>query len=235
MHGSWLAEACTCVSALSAVSMSGAPSTEVMMMFLRLSCLAARSVPMACGSLMANTASTFGKRVRWFCITLRPPSREPLASWSSDSTLMSGLFFEHRLAAVDAIDHRRDLRAVLDDHVALAAELLDDELAGDLAGLHVVGLHGRVGAVGRHVDAHHHDAGLLGLLQRGLDGLGVDRVDEDHVDPRGDEAVDLRELLVEVVVGRQRRDLDGRVVAAWPWPPRPWRARRRRDCRASRA
>ena len=59
-HGSWLAEASTWVLPLSAPSMSGAPSTEVMMNSLRPSCLAARSLPTACGSLIVNTASING-------------------------------------------------------------------------------------------------------------------------------------------------------------------------------
>ena len=64
VYGSWLAEAWICVGVVSADTMSGAPSTEVMTMPVRLSCLAARSDPIACGSLMVNTPARSGKRVR---------------------------------------------------------------------------------------------------------------------------------------------------------------------------
>ena len=56
---------------------------------------------------------------------------------------------------------------------------------------------------GRDVDRHHDDAGRLRLLDRRLDRLRVGGVDQDHVDAGGDEVVDLRELLVQVVVGRR--------------------------------
>ena len=79
-----------------------------------------------------------------------------------------GRLGERRLAAVDAIHHRGDLRAVLDDDVALHAELVDEVLAGDLTGLHVVGRHGRIGAVGVGVDRHDLDAGRLRLGDGGL-------------------------------------------------------------------
>ena len=78
---------------------------------------------------------------------------------------------EHRLAALDAVDHGRDLRAVLDDHVALAADLVGDVLAGDLAGLDVVGLHRGVGPGGGDVDRDDDDAGRLGALDRRRDRL----------------------------------------------------------------
>ena len=61
-NGSCEAEAWICGEAgsFNAVSMSGAPSTEVMMIPERCCWRAARSVPMACGSLMAKIASIFG-------------------------------------------------------------------------------------------------------------------------------------------------------------------------------
>ena len=95
--------------------MSGAPSTEVMMMSLRPSCLAARSLPIACGSLIVNTASMSAKRVRWPCMTFRPPSRRALAVLVVGQDLDVRVLGQHLLAALDPVDHRRDLRAVLDD------------------------------------------------------------------------------------------------------------------------
>ena len=82
VNGSWLAEASIIgeFGSLSAASISGAPSTEVMIMVLRLSCLAARFEPSVCGSLMAKIASTLGKRVSRLFITVRPASRWPLPS-----------------------------------------------------------------------------------------------------------------------------------------------------------
>jgi hypothetical protein len=63
-NGSWEAEAwiCAVAGSLSATSMSGAPSTAVMTMPERCCWRAARSVPIACGSLMAKIASILEKR-----------------------------------------------------------------------------------------------------------------------------------------------------------------------------
>ena len=88
---------------------------------------------------------------------------------------MSGVLAEDVLATDHAVDHRRDLRPVLDDDIALAAELVDDVLAGDLAGLDVVRRHRGVGAFGRRVHRDHDDAGRLRLLDRGPDRLGSPR------------------------------------------------------------
>ncbi|CAM2151708.1 hypothetical protein PT2222_260113 [Paraburkholderia tropica] len=118
---------------------------------------------------------------------------------------------EHLLAAVHAVDHRRDLRAVFDNDVALAVDLLREVFAGDRAGLHVVGLHGGVGARGAHVHGQHHDAGRARLAHGGLDGFRIGGVQQDHVDVRRDEVVDLRELLVQIVVGGHGRDLRVRI------------------------
>ena len=113
---------------------------------------------------------------------------------------MPGFLREHLLAALDAVDHRGDLRAVLDDHVALAAELVDDVLAGDLAGLDVVGLHRGVGARRPRRRPRRRRCRPPAPLDRRRDRLRVGGVEQDQVDAGGDEVVDLGELLVEVVV-----------------------------------
>ena len=84
-------------------------------------------------------------------------------------------------------------------------------LAGDLARLDVVRLHRGVGPGRGDVDRDDDDARRLGALHRRRDRLRVGRVEQDQVDAGGDEVVDLGELLVQVVVGRDRRDLDVRV------------------------
>ena len=93
-----------------------------------------------------------------------------------------------------------------------SVQLVDDELAGLLAGLDVVGLDRGVRALGGDVDRDHDDARRLRPLDRRLDRLRVGGVDQDQVDARGDEVVDLGVLLVQVVVGRDRGHRD--VVAA---------------------
>ena len=108
------------------------------------------------------------------------------------------------------------------------------KLARELAGLDVVGLHRGIGAGGGHVDRHHHDAGGLRLLHRRLDRLRVGGVEQDHVDVSGDEVVDLRELLVQVVVGRHRRDLHVRIDLLRLRLRALGDASRSTDCRATR-
>ena len=116
---------------------------------------------------------------------------------------------QHLLAAIDPIDDRADLRPVLDDHLAAGlAELVGDVLAGDLAGLDIVGLHRGIGPGCRDVDRDHHHPRSLRPLDRRRDRVRVGRVDQDHVDARRDEIVDLGELLVQVVVGRGRVHLN---------------------------
>ena len=61
-------------------------------------------------------------------------------------------------------DDGRDLRAVDDEHVALSLEMIGDVLAGELAGLDVVGHHRHVGAGRCHVEGRHDHAGGLGAL-----------------------------------------------------------------------
>ena len=50
------------------------------------------------------------------------------------------------------------------------------------------------------VDVDQRDAGRRGRVRHRLGGRGVDRVDDDRVDARGDEVVDLVELLGDVVL-----------------------------------
>ena len=85
--------------------------------------------------------------------------------------------------------------------VTLAAELVGKELAAELAGLDVVGLDGDVRSGGRDVDRDHEDAGVLRALDGGAAGLRVGGVEQDQVHTRGDEAVDLGELLVQLIIG----------------------------------
>ncbi len=118
---------------------------------------------------------------------------------------------KHVLAALNAVDDGRRGRAIEDDVVALAARVVDQILAGDLARLDVVGHHGHVGTRGGDIEGCDYDACSLRLLNGRLDRLGVDSVQHDDIDAGGDEAVDLRDLLVQVVVGGYRRDLDIRI------------------------
>ena len=75
-------------------------------------------------------------------MTFMPPSREPLPSWSSDRISIFGFLASTSLQPLTRSITADDLRPVLDDHLAaLVAQLVDDVLAGDLAGLDIVGLH----------------------------------------------------------------------------------------------
>ena len=59
---------------------------------LRCACLAAKSAPIAVGSLIAKTASIFGCAINREVITSKPPSRLPLAFWLWDNNLISLCF-----------------------------------------------------------------------------------------------------------------------------------------------
>ena len=137
-----------------------------------------------------------------------PPSREPLPSWSSDRILMSGLLARSTsLQPLTRSITAETCGPFLMTTLPLPFELVDDVLAGDLAGLDVVGLTVASAPGGGDVDRDHDDAGRLRPLDRRLDRLRVGGVEQDHVDAGGDEVVDLGELLVQVVVGRDRRTL----------------------------
>ena len=115
------------------------------------------------------------------------------------------------LAALDAVDHRRDLGTVLNDDIPLAADLLGQVLAGQLAGLSIVGLDGGVRAGGGDIDRDDDDPGLLRPLDGGEDCPWIGRIEQNEVHSCGDEVVHLAELLVQIVVGRSRRHLNVRV------------------------
>src|SRR3954469_22284280 len=94
---------------------------------VRLSCLAARSAPIASWSLIVNTASILSKAVNRPTMTSKPPSRVTLPFWLSDRILMLGLLASDSLqpltrSSTDAAEHRRGRRAGDDDDVAGAAE-----------------------------------------------------------------------------------------------------------------
>ena len=138
--------------------MSGEPSTVVMTMPVRFSCLAARSAPMADGSLMVKMGID---------LIVRGQERGgdvEAAFARADAVLVVGQDLDvrmsghHLLAAVDAVDHAGDRRPVDDDQVALATELVGDVLAGLLAGGDVVGGDGRLRVVGGVVDGDHRNA-----------------------------------------------------------------------------
>src|SRR5262249_44714731 len=58
------------------------------------------------------------------------PLTRSLAVLVARENLDAGILGEDVLAARHTVDHGGDLRAILDDHVAFAAELVDDVLAG---------------------------------------------------------------------------------------------------------
>ena len=94
------------------------------------------------------------------------------------------------------------------------------------------GHHRGVRPLGRDVDRHDDDAGRLRPLDRRRDRLGVGGVEQDQVDARGDEIVDLGDLLVR---GRSRPTpvtlTFGLIFLALA--SAPLTARRRTGCRAS--
>jgi hypothetical protein len=118
---------------------------------------------------------------------------------------------DHVLAPLYTLDHRRDLWTVQDDHVAFAAHLVDQVLAGDCSGLDVVGFNRGIGSLRRGIDRDHGDAGRLGSTDCRFDGLWITRIKQDKIDAGSDKVVDLGVLLAQVVVETNRRDLYIRV------------------------
>ena len=121
---------------------------------------------------------------------------------------MPGALPKRLLAAVDPVDHRGDRRAVHDRHLALAVQLVDDVLASLLAGFDVVGGDRGGGPLGGDVHRDGDDAGRLQADHGRLDRDRIGGVDQHQIDAGGDEVVDLGGLLVQVIVGRNRRDGD---------------------------
>ena len=121
---------------------------------------------------------------------------------------MPGALPKACLAAVDAVDHRGHRRAVHDRHLALAVQLVDDVLAGLLAGFDVVGGDRGGRPLGGDIDRDGDDAGRLQADHGRLDRDRIGGVDQHQIDAGCDEVVDLGGLLVQVIVGRYRRDRD---------------------------
>lgn len=142
-------------------------------------------------------------------MTSSPPSRELFPFWSSERILISGLAANTFLQPTTRSMMAEFTRAVLDDDVALAAELVDDELTCDFASLHVVRRDSQIGAVSCGIDGNDDDAGVTSLLRwRARESLGVARIEEDHVDAGCNEIVDLVDLLVEILFKAEGRDFD---------------------------
>ena len=100
------------------------------------------------------------------------------------------------LQPFNTVGDRRILRTVLDDHIACALELSRDVLASDFASLYVVRRHGGVGGLSGRIDRHDDDARSLGFLDGRADGGGIAGVEQNEIDARGNEIVDLVNLLV---------------------------------------
>ena len=111
-------------------------------------------------------------------------------------------------AALDAVLHGGNRRAVDDQHIALLLQAIGDVFTGHLARLGVVRGNGGVGAVGRHVDRHHHDPGVAGAFHRRRDTFGIGGVQDNHVDFRRDKVINLRHLLAQVVAAGDQRHVD---------------------------
>ena len=203
---------------------------------LRLSCLAARSLPIGLRVVDGEHGVDLGEAGQVALHDVQAALARALAVLVVGQDLDVRVLGQHLLAAVDAVDHGADLRAVLDDHVAAClAELVGDELAGDLAGLDIVGLHGGVGAGGRDVDATTTMPAACARLIAGAMALGSAALTRIMSTPGGDEVVDLGELLVQVVVGRGGVDLDVRVDLLGLGLGALATGRRRTGCPASRA
>ena len=156
--------------------MSGEPSTPTMKNSFRCACFAAKSQPMAVGSLIAKTASIFVKAVNRSLITRKPASRLPPAFWSWDRILRSGCFLISSKKPAT-----RSVTAVTGGPLTMTIcplpfKSLCDVCAVFGAGLFVVGGdRGVHTAFCPHVNGHNRDAGLLRSHHCRCDTLAVRR------------------------------------------------------------
>ncbi len=107
----------------------GLPSTPAIKNSLRCACFAARSAPIAVGSLIPrrrHRSSAAANRGRSF----RTPFAAALAFWLSESTLISGWAFELCLAAFHTDSGRRDRRSLMITTLFLAVQAVGDVLTG---------------------------------------------------------------------------------------------------------
>ncbi|MNQ04596.1 hypothetical protein D3C85_173140 [compost metagenome] len=116
------------------------------------------------------------------------------------------------LAAVDAVDHGRDRRAVQDHDIALAADLLCQVGARHVASHGVVGHHGGRRAHGAHVDGDHDHARIARFLDGRGDTLGIDGVQDDDVGLVGNKVFNLVHLGVQVILAGHRGDFHARAA-----------------------
>ena len=117
----------------------------------------------------------------------------------------------HLLAADDAIRDGGDGRAIDDDDIALAIQLLGNVVAGVGTRGDVVGHHRVIDPFGTDVNRNDDDPGRLGLLDHRRNRLRINRIDEDQIHLVGDEVLDLAHLGIEVILGGQGCDLDVRI------------------------
>ncbi len=112
------------------------------------------------------------------------------------------------LAALHAVLYRRNRRPVDDHHVAFTFQTVGYVLTGHLPRLGVIRGDGGIGPFRRHVNRHDHDPRLFGAFYRRADPFRIRGVEDDHVHFRGNEVIDLRYLLAQIVPAGDQRHLD---------------------------
>lgn len=111
-----------------------------------------------------------------------------------------------------------DRGAVDDEDVPLAAHLLEQVAAGNLASLDGVGHDHRVGSHSRGVDGDHDGPGGPSPFDRGSDAILVDGGDDDKIDALLDERIDLgvlvRQIKLRVLNVDRRPEFLGRILSS---------------------
>ena len=93
-----------------------------------------------------------------------------------------------------AVRRRAGSAAHIDD-ITLAAQLLEQPLGAEIGVVFLVvrdDIGRRVGH--RLIHRHHHDPGLVGLLERGIDAGGIGGIDDDRIHLGADQVADVLEL-----------------------------------------
>ncbi len=96
------------------------------------------------------------------------------------------------------------------EHLALAADLVGDELAAELCRGDVVGLDqaDEVASGRGGVDGDDRDASVIGCLDAGHDAGRIDRAQDDAVVLLGDGVLHLTDLIGDAAGGRQGEGID---------------------------
>ncbi len=128
-----------------------------------------------------------------------------------------GMICDCLFEAFDAVHDRLNGRIFNHRNIAFVANGCRHQFASLFTASKIVGANkgGDINIVGGHIHCDDLDTRLLRLGNGRADALAVDGRNDDHINALGDEILDIRQLLAQVLIGDgdfQRNALGGRLL-----------------------